>query len=119
MPVFRVLASRTELHLIEAYVRASNMEDAEARFYGALETEEEALSWHQDFDSSETEIDSIEPCPPDHDAVPSGENRFLCLYCGRPARWTGTAAKDSPTGSTIAGPWIHVDQPIAAEGLGL
>lgn len=71
-----------------------------------LEGEEKALSWVQDFDSSETEITSIDPLSLDHDAVPA-DDRTHCLYCGRSVRWTGTPAKDSPTGVSIPGPWIH------------
>lgn len=119
MPVFRILASRTELYLIETHVRAENAQEAETRFYAILEDEESPLSWTQDFDSSDTEIDSIEPIPSDHDPVPSNADRSLCLYCGRPVRWTGVKAEDSPTGATIPGPWIHVGRPAFPEGLGL
>ena len=71
MPVYRVLASRSELYLIEAHVRAADRDAAELRFYEVLAGEGDALSWIQDFDSSETEIDSVESIGHDHDAVPS------------------------------------------------
>jgi len=119
MAVFRVLASRTELYLIEAYVKATDAEEAETVFYGALEDEALALSWVQDFASSDTEIDSIEPLPLEHEPVPSPGDRSRCLYCGRMVRWSGTPADESPTGRTIPGPWIHVERPIAGEGVGL
>jgi hypothetical protein len=106
MPIFRVLASRTELYLIEAFIQAEDRDEAEERFYGVAEGEEQALNWAQDFDSSETEIDSIEPLSPDHAAVPA-EDHAHCLYCGRPVRWTGTPAGQSPTGVTNPGPWVH------------
>jgi hypothetical protein len=118
MNVFRILASRTELYLIEAHVRAATADEAEAKFYGALENEEDALSWIQDLDSSDTDIHSIEPIPVEHEAVPSSTDRSVCLYCGGPVRWTGTSADESPTGKTIPGPWIHVRRPMAGEGLG-
>ena len=119
MAVFRVLASRTELSLIESRVKATDAQEAEAKFYGALEDEELALSWVEDFASSDTEIDSIEPLPLEHEPLPSPGDRSLCLYCGRIVRWTGTPADQSPTGHTIPGPWIHVERPIAEEGVGL
>src|SRR5262245_29953069 len=108
MPVFRVIAARTELHLIEAFIQADDRDQAEERFYSSFEGDEQVLSWIQDFDSSETEIGSIEPLSPDHDPVPA-EDRAHCLYCGRSARWTGTPAGQSPPGMTIPGPWIHTE----------
>ena len=119
MTVYRILASRTELYLIEAHVRAATVEEAESKFYGALEYQEDAVSWIQDLDSSDTDIHSIERVPVDHDAVPSSGNPSVCLYCGRPVRWTGTPADESSTGQTVAGPWIHIRRPMAGEGLGL
>jgi len=115
--IYRILASRTELYLIEAYVRATDAQEAEILFYGALEDEDSAIAWTQDFDSSDTEIGSIEPVPTDHDPIPSND-RPGCILCGRTVRWTGTSAEDSPTGVSIPGPWVHVDRPIVAEGLG-
>ena len=112
--VYRIQASRTELHLVEAYVRAANAQEAEGLFYGALERENTAISWTEVFDSSDTEIDSIEPVPIEHEPLLS-EDRSHCLLCGRPVRWTGVSAGDSPTGLLIPGPWVHVDQPIDEE----
>jgi hypothetical protein len=89
--VYRVLGSRTELYLIEAVLRAGSGEEAEAMFYGLLENEGEGLSWIQDLDSSDAEIDSIELLDPQHHAVPS-QDRKSCLFCGRPVTWTGTPA---------------------------
>lgn len=108
MPVYRVLASRTELYLIESHIQAEDRDEAEERFYAVLEGDERALSWGQDFDSSETEIGSIEPLSPDHDPVPT-DDRVHCLYCGRPVQWTGTPASESPTGATIPGLWMHAN----------
>jgi hypothetical protein len=119
MPVFRILASRTELYLIETYVRAVDPEEAEMLFYNAYENEESAIAWTQDFDSSDIALHSIEPVPGDHFPVPSSDDRSLCLLCGRIVSWTGMSAEESPTGSVIPGPWVHVDRPIVAEGLGL
>ena len=90
MTVFRILASRTELYLIEAYVKATNPQEAEILFYNAYENEESAISWTQDFDSSELELHSIETVPSDHDPVPSSDDRSLCLLCGRVVTWTGS-----------------------------
>jgi hypothetical protein len=116
--VFRVLASRTELFLIEAHIRAADVRDAETKFYEALEGEVPALSWIQDFDSSDTEIDSIEQVTSDHEAVPS-EDQVRCLYCGRLIQWTGTPVLSHQPGQPIPGPWIHIQRPLASEGLGL
>jgi hypothetical protein len=112
--VYRIQASRTELHLVEAYVKAANPQEAESIFYGALEHENAAISWTQVFDSSDTEIDSIEPVPAEHDPLPS-EDRTHCLLCGRSIRWTGVSAEDSPSGISIPGPWVHVDRQINDE----
>lgn len=117
--VYRILASRTELYLIEAYVKATDPQEAEILFYNAYENEESAISWTQDFDSSDIELHSIEKVPTDHDPVPSSDDPSLCLLCGRIVTWTGTSAEASPTGAVIPGPWVHVDRPILAEGLGL
>ena len=96
--VYRILASRTELHLVEAYVKAASAEDAEGKFYGAIEDEASAISWRQVFDSSDTEIDSVELVPADHDPIPS-DDRSHCLLLRRdcPVR-TGASAEESPDG---------------------
>lgn len=108
MPIYRVIASRTEMYLIEAFIQANDRDEAEERFDATLQGEGRAISWVQDFDSSDTEIGSIELLSPDHDPVPT-DDRVSCLYCGRPVRWTGTPADESPTGATVPGPWIHAD----------
>ena len=112
--LYRIQASRTELHLVEAYVKAANAQEAESIFFSALENENAAISWTQVFDSSDTEIDSIEPVPAEHDPLPF-EDRSHCLLCGRTVRWTGVAAEDSPSGISIPGPWVHVERPITEE----
>lgn len=104
--VYRIQASRTELHLVEVYVKAANAQEAESIFYGALEREDAAISWTQVFDSSDTEIDSIEPVPAEHDPLPS-DDRSHCLLCERTVRWTGVSAEDSASGILIPGPWVH------------
>ena len=63
-----------------------------------------AISWTQDFDSSDTEIDSVEQVQPNHEPVPSSDDRSLCALCGRIVRWTGMSAQESPTGMSIPGP---------------
>jgi hypothetical protein len=108
--VYRILASRTEFHLVEAYVRAANAQEAEGAFFEALDREGSAISWTQVFDSSDTEIDSIELVPTDHDPLPA-DDRSRCLICGRAVRWTGVSAEESPSGISISGPWVHVDEP--------
>lgn len=45
MPVFRISAVRTEYHLIDAYVRAPSINEAEERFHAVLWDEFEALLW--------------------------------------------------------------------------
>lgn len=117
--VYRILASRTELYLIEACVRAADSQEAEMLFYRALEDERLAVSWTQDYDTSEPELHAIELVPSNHDPVPSDEDRTRCLLCGRIVRWTGVSAEDSSTGAVIPGPWVHVERPIVGEGLGL
>jgi hypothetical protein len=119
MPVYRILASRTELYLVEAVIRAATRDEAEEDFYSGLEGADSPLIWREDYDGSDTEVDTVEELPPDHDPEPSHTDRTLCLYCGRPARWTGIGASESPTGQTIPGPWMHVERPIMGEGLGL
>jgi hypothetical protein len=118
MPVYRVLAFRTESFVIESFIRANDRGDAEERFHGVLEEPDLVLCWTENFDGSITDIDSIEEIRPDHEPVPSSD-RSLCLLCGHPVRWTGTAAQSSPTGQTIPGPWIHSKPSNAGEGLGL
>lgn len=88
-------------------------------FYSELEGADVALIWRDDYDGSDTGIDSIVEIPLHHDPEPSHTDRTLCLYCGRPTRWTGIDAAESPTGQTIPGLWIHVAAPIMGEGLGL
>jgi hypothetical protein len=100
-------------------VRASTLDEAEELFYSGPDEAHGVLIWREDYDGTDTEIDTIEELSPNHDPEPSHADRTLCLYCGRPARWTGVGAGDSPTGQTIPGPWIHVSMPIMGEGLGL
>lgn len=117
--VYRILASRTELYLVEAYVRATDAKEAESLFYGVLQNEESAIFWREDLDSSYTELHTIEQVSADHEPLPSSDDQTLCLLCGRAVHWTGTSARDSPSGVSIPGPWVHVNRPIVAEGLGL
>ena len=119
MPTFRILASRTELYLIEVVVSATSRDEAETQFYAAIYDQGATRSWIEDYDGPETEIDTIELLPVDHPPAPSRVDSTLCLYCEQVVRWTGTPAGESPTGRTIPGPWIHVERPIAREGLGL
>jgi hypothetical protein len=119
MPVFRVLASRTELYTIEAFFRAPDVDAAEAAFYSALEERGPVLRWDQDYDGSDTEIDSVEDVTETHAPVPSDPDRRVCGLCGRTVRWTGVAATESPTGHTLPGPWIHVSDARTDEGIGL
>lgn len=119
MPVFRVLASRTEYYAIEAFFRAASRGEAEAAFYGALEAGLGALDWTHDFDGSDTEIDSVEDVTESHEATPSGMDRRECRLCGWMVKWTGTPAEASPTGALIPGPWIHVENTPLDQGVGL
>jgi len=119
MPVFRVLASRTEFYAIEAFFRAANREDAESAFYAALEAGAGALDWNHDFDGSDTEIDSVEDVTRSHDPSPSRMDRRVCRLCGRPVMWTGVPAEASPTGRLVPGPWLHVENPPLDQGVGL
>lgn len=120
MAVYRIAAVRTEFHLIEMVVRANSQDEAERRFEDAFDDPgKHVLGWIEDPGGSESEIESIDLLPRDHDPVPSDADRTLCRYCGRPFYWTGTSADKSPTGASIPGPWIHVERSLITEGLGL
>jgi hypothetical protein len=120
MTVFRINAVRTEVHLIEAVVRASSSDEAEEAFDVALDDPDgRILDWTEDFGGSETDIEAVEVLPPDHDPHPSPDDRARCLFCGRPFYWSGTPAERSPTGKTMPGPWRHVERPVVNEGVGL
>ena len=119
VPVFRVRGSRAEFYAIEAFFRAASRTEAESAFYAALEAGTGALDWHHDFDSSDTEIDSVEDVSETHDPSPSGMDRRVCRLCGLPVRWTGVPADDSPTGRLIPGPWVHVESGSLDQGVGL
>jgi hypothetical protein len=119
VPVFRVLASRTEFYAIEACFRAATREEAESAFYAALEAGAGALDWNHDFDGSDTEIDSVEDVTEIHEPSPSGMDRRVCRLCGRAVRWTGVAAEQSPTGQLVPGPWVHIAGSPLDEGVGL
>lgn len=101
-------------------VRAESEDEAARSFEEAFDDAGKAvLGWFEDPGGSETEIESIELLPLDHDPLPSDDNRTLCRYCGCSFYWTGTPAEKSPTGATIPGPWVHIERPLVAEGLGL
>jgi hypothetical protein len=119
MPIFRILASRTEFYAIEAFFRAASRQEAETAFFAALEAGAGALDWSDDFDGSDTEIESVEDVTKTHDPAPSGMDRRVCRLCGRHVRWTGVPADESPTGQLIPGPWVHVQSPSLDHGVGL
>ncbi len=119
MPVFRVLASRTEYYAIEAFFRAKNRDEAELAFHSALEAGPGALDWTHDYGGSDTEIDSVEDITESHEATPSGMDRRECRLCGRMVKWTGIPPEASPTGALIPGPWIHVENTPIDQGVGL
>jgi len=110
MPVFRISAVRTEYHLIDAYVRARTVDEAEERFDAALWNEAEVLLWDQDLDSSETEINSIEEMMGPHVpvAVGQGDGRMLCAGCGE-------VLVTSPSGTG----WLHIGNSLLGLGIGL
>ena len=119
MPVFRVLASRTEFFTIEAFFHAANADEAETAFHAALDEDGPVLRWGQDYDGSDTEVDSVEDVTGSHDPDPSDLDRRVCRLCGRMVRWTGVSAEHSPTGQTIPGPWVHVENESLDEGVSL
>ena len=120
MPVFRIAAVRTEFHLIEAVIRADSPDEAETKLYESLGNEDhDVVTWEEDSGGSDTEVESVELLPVDHDPRPSDDDRTLCLYCGRPFYWSGAPAHRSATGLTIPGPWLHVERPLISEGMGL
>lgn len=110
MPVFRISAVRTEYHLIEAYVKARTVDEAEERFDAVLWEEAEPLLWYQDLDSSDTEINSIEAMSGPHVpiAVGQGDGRMLCAGCGE-------VLVPSPSGTG----WLHIDNSLLGLGIGL
>jgi hypothetical protein len=116
MPVFRVTGVRTEIHLIETYIKARDPETAEDLFYAVLSDEHEPLLWTQDFDSSETELELIEQVPGDHLAVGIGTDRgTVCAGCGELL----IRASD-PGSSTHEVPyWLHAGDSVIAQGIGL
>jgi hypothetical protein len=110
MPVFRISAVRTEYHLIETYVKARSVDEAEEQFDAVIWDEAEALLWHQDLDSSDTEINSIEEVSESHlpIAVGGGDGRFLCAGCG-----ATLVSSLSGTG------WLHISNSLLGLGIGL
>jgi hypothetical protein len=110
MPVFRISAVRTEYHLIDAYVKARTVDEAEERFDAVLWDEAEALLWHQDLDSSDTTINSIEEVSESHlpIAVGQGDGRVLCAGCGETL-----VTPSSGTG------WLHIGDSLLGLGIGL
>jgi hypothetical protein len=118
MPIFRVLATRTEFYSIEAFFRAASRDEAEMAFYETA-WEPGALRWDQDYDGSDTEIESIEDVTESHAPDPQGMERRFCRLCGQPVRWIGVPADESPTGHTIPGPWLHIGNPLLEQGIGL
>ena len=114
MPVYRVLASRTEFFVIEARIRAQSLEDAETRFYAVLWDDDEPLWWTQDLDSSDTQIDTIEPVPIAHDVIALGRNQdTICASCGGTVVYAPMSAEQSP------GPWVHTSDSLLGQGVGL
>lgn len=118
MPIFRIATFRTETFTIETFVRAPAPEAAEEAFFAALEGEGSTLQWIEDYDGSNTEVEAIEDVTPHHAPQPTGKPP-VCGLCGRSVRWTGVPAERSPGGRTIPGPWIHLPDLMAAEGIGL
>ena len=116
MPVFRITSVRTEIHVIETYIRARDPENAEDLFYAVLSDEHEPLLWTQDFDSSDTELEVIERVPKDHQAIGIGtEGGTVCAGCGElliRASDAGAAAPGTPY-------WTHAGDSMIAQGIGL
>ena len=110
MPVFRISAVRTEYHLIETYVKARSVDEAEERFDAVMWDEAEALLWHQDLDSSDSEINSIEEVSARHVPIPigQGDRRVLCAGCGE-------ILVASPSGTG----WLHIGDSLLGLGIGL
>jgi hypothetical protein len=116
MPVYRLTGVRTEIHLIEAYVRARDSESAEDLFYAVLSDEHEPLLWTQDFDSSDTELEVIERVPEDHEIIGIGTKRgTVCAGCGElliRTSYAGAAERGGPY-------WLHAGDSVIAQGVGL
>lgn len=121
MAVYRVFASRTEIVLIEAYIRAKNRDDAEDKFWaGVLEEGNEILTWDEDYDGSETDISTIDA----HTLAnaPILEYRQgdpYCRLCGVRSQQV-EAIVQSPSGKQeVSRIWIHVQRSALDEGVGL
>lgn len=121
MPVYRVLASRTELVLIEAYIRAKDRNEAEDKFWsGELEEGNEILLWDEDYDGCETDISTIDV----HTLAdaPVLEYRYTdpyCRLCGVRAQ-QAEASVQLPSGKQeISRIWIHIRRSALDEGVGL
>jgi hypothetical protein len=121
VPIYRVLASRTELVLIEAYIRAKSRDAAEDRFWeGEPEGGNELLVWDEEFDGSDTDISSID----EHTLAnaPLVEYRNgdpYCRLCGVRAQLV-EAIVQSPSGTQeVSRIWIHVRRSALDQGVGL
>lgn len=108
MPIYHVRASRTEIHLIDAYVRADTASEAEADFYAGPDSGADVISWMDSYDSSETEVDTIERLSRVHDIHPMGlEGGAACGACG------GRVIRAEE------GDWFHAGESLPGLGVGL
>lgn len=115
------MASRTELVLIEAYIRAKDREEAEDKFWaGVLDEGNEILVWDENYDGSDTDISTID----EHTVAnaPLLEYRDgdpFCQLCGVRAQLV-EAIVPSPSGTQdVSRIWIHVRRSAVDQGVGL
>lgn len=115
------MASRTELVLIEAYIRAKSRDEAEDKFWaGELEGGNEILVWDEDYDGSDTDISAIDV----HTAAnaPNLEYRHgdpYCRLCGIRAQLVEAIGVFPSGKQDVSRIWIHVRRSALDEGVGL
>jgi hypothetical protein len=121
LPVYRVLASRTELVLIEAYIRAKNRDQAEDSFWvGELEGGNEILVWDEDYDGSDTDISTIDQhTVADAPRLEYRDGDPYCRLCGVRAELVEATAQLASGRLEVSSIWIHVRRSALDEGVGL
>jgi hypothetical protein len=121
VPVYRVLASRTELVLIEAYIRAKSRDDAEDRFWAEeLERGNEVLVWDEEYDGSDTDVSAIDlHTVVDAPILEYRQGDPYCLLCGVRAQLVEAIAQPPSGTQEVSSIWIHVRRSALDQGVGL
>jgi hypothetical protein len=121
VPVYRVLASRTELVLIEAYIRAKSRDAAEDRFWeGELEGGNELLLWDEEYDGSDTDISTIDVhTVANAPIVEYRQGDAYCRVCGVRAQLVEAIVQSLSGTQEVSRIWIHVRHSALDQGVGL